>query len=68
MKTTVDIGWLRVNATPFIKELQNTITLWINTYISFLMDNTVQQMKNIEAFNLEISEGIKVLPKGSSTK
>lgn len=68
MKTTVDIGWLRVNATPFIKELQNTITQWINTYISFLMDNTVQQLKNIEEFNAEISEGIKVLPKGSSTK
>jgi len=68
MKNQVDIGWLRVNATPFIKELENTITLWINTYISFLMDNTVQQMKNIEEFNVEITEGIKVLPKGSSTK
>lgn len=68
MKTTVDIGWLRVNATPFIKELQNTITQWINTYISFLMDNTVQQLKNIEEFNTEITEGIKVLPKGQSTK
>jgi hypothetical protein len=68
MKTTVDIGWLRVNATPFIKELQNTITLWINTYISFLMDNTIQQLKNIEEFNAEITDGIKQLPKGSSTK
>jgi hypothetical protein len=68
MKNNVDIGWLRVNATPFIKELENTITLWINTYISFLMDNTVQQLKNIEEFNIEISEGIKQLPKGSSTK
>ena len=26
MKTTVDIGWLRVNATPLIKELQNTVS------------------------------------------
>jgi dynein heavy chain len=68
MKNNVDIGWLRVNATPFIKELENTITLWINAYISFLMDNTVQQMKNIEEFNIEITEGIKQLPKGSSTK
>jgi len=68
MQSTVDIGWLRVNATPFIKELQNTITLWINTYISFLMDNTVQQLKNIEAFNTEITEGIKELPKGTASK
>jgi len=26
MKPTVDIGWLKVNATPLIKELQNTVT------------------------------------------
>jgi len=26
MKTSVDIGWLRVNVNPLIKELQNTVT------------------------------------------
>jgi hypothetical protein len=41
MKPTIDIGWLRVNSLPLIKELQNTIVLWIDTYINFLLDNTV---------------------------
>jgi hypothetical protein len=30
MKTVSDIGWLRVHATPLIKELQNTVTQWID--------------------------------------
>lgn len=50
MKTSVDIGWLKVNATPFIKELQNTITQWIDKYTSFLMDNTIKEVTNIEEF------------------
>lgn len=67
MMTTVDIGWLRVNATPLIKELQNTVSQWIDTYQSFLLDNTVRQIKNIEAFIHEVSEGIKVLPPDAET-
>lgn len=62
MKTTVDIGWLRVNATPLIKELQTTVTLWIDTYTNFLLDNTVRQIKNIEKFIVDVTDGIKVLP------
>jgi len=50
MKTSVDIGWLRVNVTPLIKELQNTITLWIDRYTSFLLDNTYKQIENIDEF------------------
>lgn len=41
LKQTVDIGWLRINATPLIKELQNTVADWINTYTSFLLNNTI---------------------------
>jgi len=29
MKTSVDIGWLRVNSMPLIKELEKTIEAWI---------------------------------------
>lgn len=68
MKPSIDIGWLRVNATPLIKELQNTIVLWIDTYINFLLDNTVQQIKNIESFIGEVTGGILTLPKDAKTK
>lgn len=67
MKTQEDIGWLRVNATPLIKELQNTVSQWINAYTSFLLDNTVQQIANIEAFNKEVTEGIQVLPQNAES-
>ena len=67
MKTSVDIGWLRVNSTPLIKELTITVTQWINTYTGFLLSNTTRQIANIEKFIRDVSEGIKVLPTGSST-
>lgn len=68
MDSSVDIGWLRVNVNPLIKELHNTVTRWIDTYTCFLLDNTVQQIKNIENFIKEVDVGIKVLPKSSETK
>jgi len=55
MKTSVDIGWLRVNATPLIKELQNTVSKWIDTYTSFLLDNTTREIHNIESFIGEVT-------------
>ena len=68
MKTSVDIGWLKVNATPLIRELQNTVTKWIDTYTSFLLDNTVSEITNILEFIQEVNDGIKVLPKSAETK
>lgn len=67
MKTSVDIGWLRVNVTPLIKELQNTITLWIDRYTSFLLDNTYKQIENIDEFITSVQTGIRVTPEGTGT-
>ena len=68
MKTSVDIGWLRINATPLIKELSNTVAHWIDVYTSFLLDNTTKQIRNIEKFIEDVTGGIKVLPGGSEKK
>lgn len=50
MKQSVDIGWLRVNSLPLIKELEKTIELWISAHTNFLLNNTTQQIKNIKQF------------------
>jgi uncharacterized protein YydD (DUF2326 family) len=42
MKQSVDIGWLRVNSLPLIKELEKTIDAWINAHTQFLLDNTTK--------------------------
>lgn len=42
MKQSVDIGWLRVNSVPLIKELEKTISLWIDAHTNFLLNNTTQ--------------------------
>ena len=68
LKQTVDIGWLRINATPLIKELQNTIADWISCFTSFLFNNTVKEVQNIEAFIDEVATGIKVLPQAAEKK
>jgi dynein heavy chain len=68
MKTVIDIGWLRVHATPLIKELQNTVTQWIDCYTSFLMDNTIAEIKNIQNFIDDVAVGIKVIPESAESK
>jgi hypothetical protein len=50
MKPTIDIGWLRVNSTPLIKELERTINNWIEAYTNFLLNNTTKQIQNIKTF------------------
>jgi len=67
MKISVDIGWLRVNSMPLIKELEKTIEAWIQTHTSFILNNTMQQINNINNFIHEVTEGIKVVPKSSDT-
>ena len=42
MKPNDDIGWLRVNSTPLIKELSTIINSWIERFTSFLYDNTTK--------------------------
>ena len=68
IKPSADIGWLRVNSSPLIKELQTTINDWIDKFTSFLYDNTMKQLHNIQGFIKEVSEGIKVLPKDLTTE
>ena len=62
MKPNDDIGWLRVNSTPLIKELSTIINSWIERFTSFLYDNTTKQLKNTQGFIEEVSNGIKELP------
>lgn len=68
LRTTEDIGWLRVNVSPLIKELQNTVTLWIDRYTSFLLNNTVKQIENIDNFINDVKQGIRVTPQGSDSQ
>jgi hypothetical protein len=68
MKTTIDIGWLRVNSSPLIRELQKTVSEWMEAYTSFLLTNTITEITNIQKFIDEVFNGIKVLPESSETK
>jgi dynein heavy chain len=68
LKPTVDIGWLRVNATPLIKELEKTATEWIAAYTGFLLDNTTKEIKNIENFITDVDKGIQNPPKSAASK
>ena len=68
MKTTNDIGWIRVNSTPLIKELQKTIVTWIDAYTNFLLENTTNELRNIEKFCDDVFNGIKVIPESAESK
>jgi len=62
MKPSSDIGWLRVNSQPLINSLKQIVNQWIERFTSFLLNNTTTQLKNINSFLTEVSEGIKELP------
>lgn len=68
MKQSVDIGWLRVNSLPLIRELEKTIEDWIQAHTSFLLNNTTQRIKNIKKFITDVSDGTKVVPKSNETE
>jgi hypothetical protein len=42
IKQSYDIGWLRVNSLPLIRELEKTIDAWIIAHTSFLLNNTTR--------------------------
>jgi len=67
LKPQKDIGWIRVNSTPLIKDLQIIIEQWIDKFTSFLLENTNTQLRNTQNFIDEVKTGIKELPKGLSS-
>lgn len=68
MKQSIDIGWLRVNSVPLIKELEKTIEDWIVAHTNFLLNNTISQINNIKEFIRDVDEGIKVVPKSCESE
>lgn len=68
LKPTIDIGWLRVNATPLIKELEKTANSWIAAYTGFLLENTTKEIENIEEFIKAVATGTTNLPKKADSE
>ena len=50
MKIQTDIGWLRIHSGPLRDALLAIVTTWIKKYTSFLFDNTLKEVSNIEKF------------------
>lgn len=68
LTTSNDLGWLKVNSAPLKSGIQNIINSWIKKYTSFLLDNTMKEITNIEQFIHEVDSGIKEIPQGAETK
>jgi hypothetical protein len=45
-----DIGWIRVDSKPLIKDLQSIINQWIDKFTQFLLTNTVKRIENMTKF------------------
>ena len=57
-----DIGWIRVDSKPLIKDLQNIINDWIEKFTQFLLTNTVKRIENMTSFIGGVEGGIKTIP------
>jgi len=50
MSSMSDIGWIRVDSKPLIKDLQSIINQWIDKFTQFLLTNTVKRIENMTKF------------------
>ena len=63
-----NIGWIKVDSKPLIKELQGIINQWIERFSSFLLVNTVRRIENMEKFINGVEAGIKDIPEKADTE
>ena len=63
-----DIGWIRVDSKPLIKDLQNIINDWIDKFTQFLLTNTVKRIENMTKFIQGVEDGIKTIPQAAETE
>ena len=67
MEIQKNIGWLRIHSSPLRDALLTIVTTWIKKYTSFLLDNTLKEISNIQQFINEVNNGIKVRPENAET-
>ena len=68
MSSMSDIGWIRVDSKPLIKDLQAIINDWIDKFTQFLLTNTVKRIENMTNFIQGVEAGIKVIPNEAETQ
>ena len=57
-----DIGWIRADCKPLIKDVQALINSWIDRFTLFLLNNTMYRLNNMVDFINKVKTGIKTLP------
>ena len=63
-----NIGWIKVDSKPLIRELQMIINQWIERFSSFLLVNTVRRIENMEKFINGVESGIKTIPEKADSE
>ncbi|XXQ31198.1 Dynein heavy chain, cytoplasmic [Plasmodiophora brassicae] len=66
-KTSIEIGWLRINAQPLKQALSTWASKWIHTYTSFLQNQITRQLIGLDTFMNDISVGLEAdIPEGDT--
>ena len=57
-KSPVDIGWLKVNASPIKVALQSWANRWVTTFTHFLYHDVTKKLHSLEALMEEVNAGL----------
>ena len=57
-RSPVDIGWLKVNASPIKVALQSWANRWVTTFTHFLYHDVTKKLHSLEALMAEVNEGL----------
>ena len=57
-RSPVDIGWLKVNASPIKVALQSWANRWVTTFTHFLYHDVTRKLHSLEQLMTEVNEGL----------
>lgn len=56
MKTSIEIGWLRINAQPIKQALSTWASKWVHVYTSFVQNQVTRQLVGLDAFMSQVRQ------------
>jgi len=67
IKDFIDIHWIRVKSDKLREALNIEVRKWIDKYSSYLRNDLMQKLSNMQQFVKDVEDGIKQIPKGTDT-
>lgn len=62
VSASLDVNYLRINVSPLKKAINTLLTLWIEEWTGFLLNNVKTRIRNIREFTNIVQDGMQKNP------